>query len=426
MIIFFLFFLLLLEKLNGDVLVPSSQFSMSMSPSFAEIEPEALFELQSIMKGILKNTSHIIYRQSLQPMDVHVLIQNFSQVTYNTHNSFVLKTINITFAVVGIFQESSSATGPTFMDSLVVNSFDRYENKNLFLASLQESKHESLHQILAAYLLKMSLTFSDQKPNTTETIPQNNEVLTPVDISLIVVSSMILSCMLLLLVLARVRRPKTITKEKAQSIQQRNSSSSRENTLSFDESFPGPEVNHSPFAHFPPIKVMDPPFRIFDPSPPNALRKSMSGITVPTSNLSRHDMDSSIEIIPLELNTTIDMTPDSSEAGEVSKSHSAGDLSSALALSGPLSTRWFDGSHASFSCDSHELFPSDFSSTGEHDGHFSVSNSYKGQSMEEWRRSILVVPRNNTPKWTIDSGLQVLGHSDDSSDDMDESRMTTI
>jgi hypothetical protein len=417
-----------MQILSADILVPSSQFSLSMSPSFAEIEPKDLFELQLIMENVLKNTSRLIHRKSLQPINLHVVIQNFTHVTYNTQNSFVLKTINVTFAIIGTFQEYSVATGPTFMDTLVTITFDRYEYKNLFLNFLHESKHESLHQILAVYLLKLSMNLSDQKPTVTAnaTVNQSHEILTPVDISLIVVSSLILSCMLLLLVITRFRRPKIITKETAQGLQSRGFSS-REDTLSFDDSFPGHQANHSSLAHIPPKKVIAPPFRIFDSSPQIALRKTMSGITVPTSNVSRQIIDSSITMVPLELNTTIDMTPDSSESGELSKLKSTGDLSSALALlPGTFPTPWFDSSHASFSSDSHDLFPSDACNTDDHDGHFSISNSYKGQSMEEWRRSILVVPRTKALKWVTNSGYQVESSCDNSSNGMEVSGMTAI
>ena len=381
------------------VLVPSSQFSISLTPTFSELTRDSLVELQHHMEDILMRTTEIIHRGSMQPTDINVIIQGAVPVSYNTHTSFELKTTNVTFAVLGTFDEVRTTADQKFMDSLVVQAFDRATFKDLLLSLLQESSNEPLSQVVELALRKELTTVPAGGLNANTVAPsppESIEGLTPVDVSLIVVSSLILVVIVLVLLHGRSRRPKTLTHHTNKRSHQSPGSSTRKfaTTTSFDESFSSssPISQDERMAAFNLSQAATPNFRIMKHSPPNGVEKSLSNATtIKMSNRSPSSEDVTIAMTTPSP-SALEMTSGSSDSEDgFSRS---GDLAHALdIMSERFSSKWFEGSQTSFSVDSHDIFGVGVSGKADESQGFTSTNSasYRGQSMEEWARSIRVV-----------------------------------
>lgn len=351
-------------------------------------------------------TSHIVHHQSTQPKHMNVIIQGAAQVVYHTFTSFELKTANVTFAVLGTFDQTTATSDQKFMDSLVVQAFDRATYRDVFLALLKESPNEPLSQVVEFSLQKHGTALSGGGINMSTVAPSktaSSEGLTPVDLSLIVASSLILVVVVLVLLHGRARRLKTSTGQPPKRSEASPVSPSRKfaTTTSFDESFSGsyPIPKAEPVSLFNPKQALTPNFRIIKHSPPKAFEKSMSNATtVMMSNRS-----------PSPENVTVAMTTPSPSALEMTSDSEdsedgfsrSGDLLQVLESTAErFSSKWFEGSQTSFSVDSHDIFGVDVSSKADDDQCFASTNSasYKGQSMEEWVQSIRVVARPGSTK----------------------------
>lgn len=414
------------------MLVPSSQFIMTLIPTFSDMTVESLVELQSTMEEVLMHKTQTIYGESslLPPSDINVVIQDHVQIRYSTQTAFTVKTTNITFVVLGNFDTLSAETGPTFMDSIVSQTFERDTYcKDLFLSLLKESSSESLNQFLAMDLSKqltdvILVDVATEPPAPTDT----SENLTPLDISLIVVSALIFTVIVLVLVCSRCQMSKKVANEiaikKPRHPTHRAASAEFGTVTSFDDAFSGPALFLQSESVLEPAsnlskQPVDPTFRILRHSPPNIF-KSLSTTTVTTSNRSptavaMHPsvakvansktfsagagagvvMDSpGVGPFPSDLAMTpLNSLSSDSEAGH---SSSAGDSSSG-SFSEPFASKWFKGgSQTSFSVDSQDIFAVDVASKvgAGGDEQFFSSTSFKGQSMDDWTRAIRVVATN--------------------------------
>lgn len=377
------------------------------------------------MEDVLMQTSQIILRESLQPRHINVIIQGAAQMVYSTHTSFELKTTNVTFAALGTFDQASAMTDQKLMDSLVKQAFDRATFKDIFLSLLQESPSEPLSQVVELSLQKQGtattgdgISMNTVAPSRTE----SSEGLTPVDVSLIVVSSLILVVIVLVLLHGRSRRPKTSTGQPCKPPKRSQASPvspSRKfaTATSFDESFSAsfPIPRAESITPFNPNHVVTPNFRITKHSPPNTFEKSMSNATtVLMSNRSPSPEDATVAMTTPSP-SALEMSFDSSDSEDGFSP--SGDLSRALdSMSERFSSKWFEGSQTSFSVDSHDIFGVDVSNKADEDQCFTSTNtsSYRGQSMEEWVQSIRVVvkPGSTTSIASLKSAPQSLMHFD--------------
>ena len=192
-----------LGSAGAVVLVPSSQYTIALSPTFGDMTLEAIHELQEDMEAILMHTTERTHRVSLQPRDVNVVIQDHVQ-TVNKQTSFELKSTLVTFVVLGNFDKMSAATGPKFMDSLVYQAFNRAIFKDLFITLLKESPHETLKHVHDTSIEKQATEVQlDDTVITETTFSSAATGLTTVDICLIVVSSFIFVAIVLVVLFIR-------------------------------------------------------------------------------------------------------------------------------------------------------------------------------------------------------------------------------
>ena len=72
------------------VLVPSSQFIMTLIPTFSDMTVESLVELQRTMEDVLMHKTQTFHDESssLHPRDLNVVIQDHVQIRYSSQTAF--------------------------------------------------------------------------------------------------------------------------------------------------------------------------------------------------------------------------------------------------------------------------------------------------------------------------------------------------
>ena len=437
-----------LGSAGAVVLVPSSQYTIALSPTFGDMTLEAIHELQEDMEAILMHTTERTHRVSLQPRDVNVVIQDHVQ-TVNKQTSFELKSTLVTFVVLGNFDKMSAATGPKFMDSLVYQAFNRAIFKDLFITLLKESPHETLKHVHDTSIEKQATEVQlDDTVITETTFSSAATGLTTVDICLIVVSSFIfVAIVLVVLFIRKEATPKEPDPRRRRRARNYPSPAVQQRLATTDASIGGESssrsVTHLQFVPSGALsdKAVNPNFRIIKHSPPTTPSKTISTTvkgspteTALTSTLSSApsarevsscgssssddspsgDLSSALtpsksisttaKGSPTEtaLTSTLSSAPSAREVSSCGSSSSddscSGDLSSALGtLSEQFSSKWFEGSQNSFSVDSQDIFAvdvvgkSDDSTTLSHCSTAIIASSKEGIPIMDWSKSIRVI-----------------------------------
>ena len=385
-----------LGSAGAVVLVPSSQYTIALSPTFGDMTLEAIHELQEDMEAILMHTTERTHRVSLQPRDVNVVIQDHVQ-TVNKQTSFELKSTLVTFVVLGNFDKMSAATGPKFMDSLVYQAFNRAIFKDLFITLLKESPHETLKHVHDTSIEKQATEVQlDDTVITETTFSSAATGLTTVDICLIVVSSFIfVAIVLVVLFIRKEATPKEPDPRRRRRARNYPSPAVQQRLATTDASIGGESssrsVTHLQFVPSGALsdKAVNPNFRIIKHSPP----------TTPSKTISTTVKGSPTETA---LTSTLSSAPSAREVSSCGSSSSddscSGDLSSALGtLSEQFSSKWFEGSQNSFSVDSQDIFAvdvvgkSDDSTTLSHCSTAIIASSKEGIPIMDWSKSIRVI-----------------------------------